>query len=1665
MLKRSKCILLFTILAIFSLFGMKAGAEDYTTDKPLPSEGASLTPVAEKDKFLVTSRGDLFCLYYYGSDEEVYSSLSIEDILSYSCYAEYFLDGVEINDALVMPKGDFVLSGSAVLYGGMAVFTESNLTLSDLALSLNGSGIRIMGGSLTVTDSRIDVLNSIAIEVGYSYSSSLIINSGELRSSSSLPIVDVKMGRAVILSGSIKNSLGEAIYNRGSLFLSGDAEILGARFDIITEHPINLSYEDKPFLSKIRLQYDGEFEKGSMHEILRSCTEESTSQVRIYDKCAKEYELSFFESYKGSLERNFAAVYLPFSVRIFDGDTLVNTFCYLKGELPDNLIRIEKTGYLHRGFYLDEEFKEELSADIPIAEDIALFVKYELSAPEFSLRSLSFTYDAAEHILDFSTLSHPLEAGGLYRFEWFYNGNSIGFIDGGVSLLNVSDSGTYFCTVTFLYGKDHVSVTTPEISVSISKKQVEIPVLASKEYNGRWQSADISNTLTYTVQNSGGTDAGNYPVYLALTDSENYAFSGASENIITIYFEIQKSENRFLESLSILDTYANVPLTPSALAKFGEVTFKYSDSIDGVYSKDPPNMPGVYYVIAEVADTKNYCGIRSEPVKFNIMPERAISLSVISPPDKRDYIAFDHFLTDGLVLELTYNSGRREIIDGSAANVSYQSADELRFGDNAVILGYLGLSTVVPITVARAEYDLSSLSFPSLSVTFDGEFHTAILSGEIPIGKDGISPCARIVGGGNDAGIYTVYLEFTTDSKNYVTPSRIEAILTVTPLSVFVEWGECEFIYDGKSKLPSAYFLNELGAKITLTPSGAVTNATENAVATVTEPSGNYCFINPTAGFRVKKANFDLSGITWGEREIVYCGTPITVALTSLPEGLYVIGYTDNTATEVGNYTANARLSYDERNYNPPIIPAYEWSIVPAEYDISGIAFKDAEFVFDGNIHYPMLEGVMPTGLDGIPLEYYFSEGATHASDEKYEVRLIFKSESKNYKVPEELIAYVKILPKRISVIWEYTTAVYDGEIHIPNAACDECEIIVSGGGVGAGRYTAYAKAASADFEIINDYFDYEIKKAQNYFTESPAINDFYESQAPAPSGTAKEGEVIFEYFLDSACTRRTELPLSYGAYYMRATAPESDNYTEYMSAPIRFEVVRVVPVGIEITLIKNVFVAFEEILQGDLVLTAVYSDGTRTEIPYCDIDIEYESADSLRVKDKLFTVGWQGFTLTCELSVIKADYDLSGVRWENTVAIYNGELKHPTVTGLPLGVSVREYVGGGRNAGEYTTAVILDYDAENYNPPLFGPTSFIITPAAVEIPTLESAVYNGSPITVRTSSELYDIYASEMINAGKYTVLVKLRDSENYIFEDGTTEAYLDFTVQKKVVNLKIEDLTLYLFERERMPEYTLTDDSYTSAVLDLYYKTEGDRIYILSANPNFVIEAQGARLIRSNRLSARAREWVAVIIIIIIILLLLAVVFIKYKDRIFDRIARARCKIHMAKAKKDEKEAPAEKDLPKLNKDTDAELFEDIAPLECERNFMTVNMERADSLISDSLAKSLLRCERETVYTTGYKRGVVNVDTLSETFEAGEVINVNDMKKKRIVSQDTLSVKVLARGRIDKPLSVKANAFSLSAVKMIALSGGEAIKVSTKYDKSWAEKNKDTIEKDTGV
>ena len=71
---------------------------------------------------------------------------------------------------------------------------------------------------------------------------------------------------------------------------------------------------------------------------------------------------------------------------------------------------------------------------------------------------------------------------------------------------------------------------------------------------------------------------------------------------------------------------------------------------------------------------------------------------------------------------------------------------------------------------------------------------------------------------------------------------------------------------------------------------------------------------------------------------------------------------------------------------------------------------------------------------------------------------------------------------------------------------------------------------------------------------------------------------------------------------------------------------------------------------------------------------------------------------------------------------------------------------------------------------------------------------------------------------------------------------------------------------------------------------------------------------------------------------------------------------------------------------------------------------------------------------------RAEINLETLAKNFKAGEVITLKDMIKKGLVPPETTFVKVLAKGKISKPLTVIAQDFSTSAMRMILLAGGNA-------------------------
>ena len=69
-----------------------------------------------------------------------------------------------------------------------------------------------------------------------------------------------------------------------------------------------------------------------------------------------------------------------------------------------------------------------------------------------------------------------------------------------------------------------------------------------------------------------------------------------------------------------------------------------------------------------------------------------------------------------------------------------------------------------------------------------------------------------------------------------------------------------------------------------------------------------------------------------------------------------------------------------------------------------------------------------------------------------------------------------------------------------------------------------------------------------------------------------------------------------------------------------------------------------------------------------------------------------------------------------------------------------------------------------------------------------------------------------------------------------------------------------------------------------------------------------------------------------------------------------------------------------------------------------------------------------------------VVNLDTLVLKFDTGAVITPELLREHGIVSRGTNKVKILARGDMDKALTVRAHKFSGKAAEKIAAAGGTA-------------------------
>ncbi len=1052
------------------------------------------------------------------------------------------------------------------------------------------------------------------------------------------------------------------------------------------------------------------------------------------------------------------------------------------------------------------------------------------------------------------------------------------------------------------------------------------------------------------------------------------------------------------------------------------------------------------------------------------------SLSISSYPDRTVYGAFERLDTSGLALRAVFADGSERIIGGSEIRVSYNRDNCFRVGDDSVLLSYGGKSVYLPITVNRISYDLTSLQLVNFTTEYNGSFQSYTGPLSQIVGLDGIPLGITVSGGGTDVGIYDVSVDFATESKDYLTPESRVLSMTVEPRSAHIVWENTSFVFDGRSKSPNAYFIDVKGNKVYLSVSGAATNAGVGYIARATAKDLNYEFINTTVEYEIRKADFDFSKAFWSKDSFTYDGSKKSISISGLPEGVSVIGYSGDIATDAGSYTAVAMLSWDEKNYNPPPTLSHSWEIKKADYDMSSVSFRSESYVYDGRMHYPTLIGTMPVGADGIALEYSFSYGASHVSDGKVSVTVSFHTNSKNYNLPPDRYSSVVITPKGISVDWGESSLSYTGEVINPAAFAEECTVKVTGGAVNTGKYIATVTTENSDYYIINDKLEYTINKAMNYWSVEPSDSICYEGGEIILPGKSRFGEVNITFYLDASAENKIQTPKNCGKYYAVMSVGETDNYTSLKSGIITFEIIKVQPVSFHATITKKTIKAYESLTPNDFYCKVINNDGSVDEIDPSLVEISYENGVSFRKKDLSVRLEYCGFVLTLPIVVEYADYDMSGVKWTNLHQTYDGTAKTPCLEGLPDGVVVKEYVGGEKiNAGSYRIGAVLEYDSENYNEPSVPYCDFVIEKRKINTPYLTS-VYNGMGQSAMSDSPLYRVLTThELTDVGRYTVTIELSDPENFVFANGSDSiAYAIFEILPTTLSVSVDDVRLRLFEELSDVEYKITAGTvYGDDILTVTPYREGRRVLIRSDNPNYILDVTSGRIIRLPYPTPKG----AIIIVCLFMLLAVcayAVIYaLRNRERIVSGVAMLKCRWHnrgyrAPMPREDEMKDDGDKGIAEyFEKEiesidtvafTDPEEEKGDIPIEEASGLAIIDFEidaeRADSLITDSLAKSLINREGEIIYTRGVEKEIINVGVLSKSFLPGERVDVNTLKSKGLISDEVAYIKVLGGGSIDKPLLVFANDFSLSAVKMIALTGGKVTKVVTFKERSKDEK-----------
>ena len=173
----------------------------------------------------------------------------------------------------------------------------------------------------------------------------------------------------------------------------------------------------------------------------------------------------------------------------------------------------------------------------------------------------------------------------------------------------ISVDGRY-CTFTLTYPKvkyrASISISADRLDKFYDGNAVAPPAITVPEEvkaSLKWYQKSGEG---WTEISAAPTDAGEYSVMAYAEESKDYE-AGYSERV---EFTISKAQNEWTVNPAINNwTSDQTPSKPAGKAKFGTVSFSYSDKQDGTYTETQPTSSGSWYMKATVAGNDNYDGL------------------------------------------------------------------------------------------------------------------------------------------------------------------------------------------------------------------------------------------------------------------------------------------------------------------------------------------------------------------------------------------------------------------------------------------------------------------------------------------------------------------------------------------------------------------------------------------------------------------------------------------------------------------------------------------------------------------------------------------------------------------------------------------------------------------------------------------------------------------------------------------------------------------------------------------------------------------------------------------------------------------------------------------------------------------------------------------------